>query len=287
MKVIATLNFKGGVGKTTVTWLLARYLAERLTKNVLVVDADPQMSLTTAIQLLDSGNFDVRFSNWREGAKQKGKTLRQAIDVYSKTKTVNVDQEFFYVQRKGLELLPSDDELYWFELDSPKTADLQPFVPELLKARQNMAPASSLDYVLIDCPPAFNSLSYSAVSSADVVLVPVNPDIFASFGVQIMVNGLKSRLPKMPQFVAFMNRAKQRRDPKTGLDKLTRESQDYLNGLGIVATTLVKAGVPIRVLSDMWIPERTGIKRSLAGQRLPPDMETYFASLWDRVKKVI
>lgn len=286
-KVIATLNFKGGVGKTTVTWLLARYLAERKGKNVLVVDADPQMSLTTAVQLLDSGYWDERFRTWREAAKGKGKTLCQALIAYSQNKAVQWDQEFFYVQRKGLELLPSDDDLYWFEIDSAKTADLRPFVPELLKARQAMPIPGSLNYVLVDCPPAFNGLSYSAISAADLVLVPINPDIFASFGVQIMIEGLRKRLPKIPKFVIFMNRAKVRRDPKTGQDNLTKEGQGFLNDVTFITSNFAKMGLPVRVLSDVWIPERAGIKRALAGQRLPPDFETYFASIWDNVEKIV
>ncbi len=69
MKLISTVNFKGGVGKTTVTWLLARYLVERMGKTVLVVDTDPQMSLTTAVELVEEqGVWDVRF----EELKSKG-----------------------------------------------------------------------------------------------------------------------------------------------------------------------------------------------------------------------
>ena len=51
MKAIATINFKGGVGKTTVTWLLAKYLAEEVGKKVLIVDTDAQMSLTLAVRI--------------------------------------------------------------------------------------------------------------------------------------------------------------------------------------------------------------------------------------------
>jgi len=49
--IIATVNFKGGVGKTTLTWLLAKIASQE--DNVLVVDADAQMSLTTAIELAE------------------------------------------------------------------------------------------------------------------------------------------------------------------------------------------------------------------------------------------
>ena len=57
MKGVATVNFKGGVGTTTVTWLLAKYAAEK-GKKVLVVDIDAQMSLTLSVQLQESGAMD-------------------------------------------------------------------------------------------------------------------------------------------------------------------------------------------------------------------------------------
>ncbi len=58
MKVIANINFKGGVGKTTLTWLLAKHAAEKEGYKVLVVDADAQMSLTIALTIDEqSGQF--------------------------------------------------------------------------------------------------------------------------------------------------------------------------------------------------------------------------------------
>jgi chromosome partitioning protein len=288
VKVISTLNFKGGVGKTTVAWLLGRYLAERLGKSVLVIDADPQMSLTTAVQLLDTGYWDERFRAWRDAAKNKGKTLYQALKSYDASGAIDlpVDADCFYQQRKDLQLLPSDDELYWFELEAPKGKGLLGFMPNLLKIRQNIPTLIPLDYCIIDCPPAFNSLSFSAVSCSDLVLVPINPDVFASFGVRIMLSGLKTHLAKLPKFVIFMNRAKIRKDPKTTEYKLTKEGQGFLDDVAFVALDFQKVGVPVRVLQDFWIPERVDIKRALAGRRLPPDMETYFAELWDRVEKL-
>ena len=111
MKLISTLNFKGGVGKTTVTWLLARYLVERTGKNVLVVDSDPQMSLTTAVELLEEqGVWDVRFEDWYKDAKRKGATLYQLLIQYSQPTGISIKESPFYMHRPKLYLLPSDEE---------------------------------------------------------------------------------------------------------------------------------------------------------------------------------
>jgi cellulose biosynthesis protein BcsQ len=82
MKVIANINFKGGVGKTTVTWLVAKYAAQQ-GKKVLVVDADAQMSLTIALSIDEnSGSFLPGFGAWYETHKQKNKTILYALDSY-------------------------------------------------------------------------------------------------------------------------------------------------------------------------------------------------------------
>jgi chromosome partitioning protein len=64
MKGVATVNFKGGVGKTTITWLLAKYGAECKGRRVLVVDTDAHMSLTLAVQFQESGILYSEFENW-------------------------------------------------------------------------------------------------------------------------------------------------------------------------------------------------------------------------------
>jgi chromosome partitioning protein len=56
MKTIATINFKGGVGKTTITWALANVVAQEPSKTSLMFDLDAQMSLTQAIALNEDGN---------------------------------------------------------------------------------------------------------------------------------------------------------------------------------------------------------------------------------------
>lgn len=61
-KTIATINFKGGVGKTTVTWRLADTLATYSNAQVLMFDLDAQMSLTQAVGLNeDSGTLHATF----------------------------------------------------------------------------------------------------------------------------------------------------------------------------------------------------------------------------------
>gem|GEM_PF-444664 len=286
MKLISTLNFKGGVGKTTITWLLARYLVEMKGKTVLVMDTDPQMSLTTAVQLLESGMWEERFSNWHKETKKKKNTLYHLLFQYGQSNDISTMEMPFYIHRPNLYLLPSDEELYWYDLEAPRAQDLRGFMGCLLKSVEEQSDLPNFDYCLADCPPAFNSLSFSVVSHSNLVLIPINPDVFASKGVMIMLMGLKRRMQPLPPFLVFMNRAKSRTDKMTGQPTLTRESSDFLNNDVAPAVDIQReAGISINLLRDIFVPERKGIKDALAARRrIPPDLENYFAELWDEVE---
>ncbi len=287
MKLISTLNFKGGVGKTTVTWLLARYLVERLGKTVLVLDTDPQMSLTTAVELLqEQGVWDVRFEDWYKEAKRKGLTLYHLLLQYTESSGISISESPFYIDKPRLYLLPSDEEVYWYDLEAPKAQNMRGFMSSLREFVEKSSEFPKFDYCLADCPPAFNSLSFSVVSHSDLVLIPINPDVFANKGVRIMLSGLKKRMQPTPPFLVFMNRAKSTMDRITGQPKLTKESSNFLNkDVATAVDSEREAGVSITLLRDVFIPERKGIKDALAARRrIPPDLEQYFAELWDEIK---
>ena len=72
-KTIATINFKGGVGKTTVTWCLGDVISEFSNSKVLLFDLDAQMSLTQAIALNEKGFLEDRFQKWYESSINNGK----------------------------------------------------------------------------------------------------------------------------------------------------------------------------------------------------------------------
>ena len=68
-RTIATINFKGGVGKTTVTWCLGDILSIFDSAKVLLFDLDAQMSLTHAIALDADGGSSGKFNRWYENRK--------------------------------------------------------------------------------------------------------------------------------------------------------------------------------------------------------------------------
>lgn len=151
--IIAVLNQKGGVGKTTSTINLAAYLAKN--HSVLIVDLDPQGNTTSGLgiekQGLNSTLYDVMFSK-----AELNKTILQ-------------------VGNENLFLLPSNAQLANAEVDLVNTVNREQKLRSILA---NL----DYDYILIDCPPALGLLTVNALTAATDVLIPVQAEYYALEG---------------------------------------------------------------------------------------------------------
>lgn len=153
-KVVAVLNQKGGVGKTTTVINVGAYLAKKGLK-VLVVDMDPQGNATSGLgldkQRLNSTMYDVLI----------GATEAASVIVES-----NI---------AGLNVLPANASLAAAEVDLVNEPDRE---HKLKKALANL----THDVILIDCPPALGLLSINALCAADEVIIPVQAEYYAMEG---------------------------------------------------------------------------------------------------------
>lgn len=147
-RIIAIASQKGGVGKTTTAHALGWLLA-RAGRRVLLVDLDPQASLSEAcgIQAAGASWADVLVNNM-----PPGEIIRQlGPDLY---------------------LAPSSIDLAYTELLIGK--DLTR-IPQYL-VRQALADIGGYDYTLIDCPPSLGMLTLNGLSAAGEVLIPARPE---------------------------------------------------------------------------------------------------------------
>lgn len=285
MKSIATINFKGGVGKTTITWLLAKYAAEVRRRRVLVIDTDAQMSLTLAVQLQESGAMLADFEKWEKQHREKKKTLLNALEKYDSMEGGHfdfpVDSHFIYPMSQHLHFVPSTEELYWLEMEVFDKLKVKDFARALLGKIEH-SKSYSYDYVFFDCPPNFTALSFSVLSCASLILIPINPDVFASRGIGLMVEGLRMRIEPWPnpKVGVFMNKA------KFYGGGLTRESAGYWNDATIVCQNKRREGMDITPF-DAPIPDRVSIKRAIPGRYFPEEFAESFASLWNNVEKTL
>jgi chromosome partitioning protein len=119
METIATINFKGGVGKTTATWALGYVAAQQQRIESLVFDLDAQMSLTQAIALNEDGSPFKDFSAWYDRSIQRKKTIFDALDEFTKPAAFNfgINHDFIYRISERYHFVPSVEDLYWTELE--------------------------------------------------------------------------------------------------------------------------------------------------------------------------
>lgn len=283
MKSIATINFKGGVGKTTITWLLAKYAADVQRKKVLVIDTDAQMSLTLAVHLQDDGAMHPAYQKWEHEHKTHKKTLHDALQQYQAARggqfDFPIDSNFIYQMNHCLHFIPSTEELYWLEINAFDTQKVKHFVRALL-GRIVHSSGYAYDYVFFDCPPNFTVLSLSVLSCANLILIPINPDVFAARGIKLMLDGLRSRIEPWPSptIGVFMNKA------TLHGGTLTRETSAYWREAKHVCEIERREGMRV-VPFEAYVPDRVGIKRAVAGTGFPDEFAEHFAALWGDVEK--
>ena len=281
-KTIATINFKGGVGKTTVTWCLGDVLSEFSDAKVLLFDLDAQMSLTQAIGLNEDGHsLEPEFQEWYEASASRQRTIFNALDRFT-NRTQHFDFpvgfDFIYRLTENLHFVPSVEDLYWQELEVFDRDAVKDFIRRLLGKITNSRKLPQYDFVLFDCPPSFTLLSYSVLSCCDLILIPVNPDFFASKGTNLILNSLKMRIEPfpIPRIGVFMNKAKTR-------GTLTKETRFYMDEVRLVCENAAKMQQIKTKFFESWIPERVGVKRAIKSGGVPTELREPFQRLWQEV----
>lgn len=181
-RVIATINLKGGVGKTTTTAALGEFMAAEFGQRVLLVDLDPQTNLTTMM---------IGEERWKE-LNELDRTLatlfRQAIDPHTATfdieKALQHDVSSVRAVR-GMDLLVSSLDLIEIQegLSHQQYADPGSNRPIEILTSAIEPIADRYDYILVDCPPNLGMLTLNGLRLADGYLIPTIPDILSTYGI--------------------------------------------------------------------------------------------------------
>jgi chromosome partitioning protein len=288
MKTMATINFKGGVGKTTATWALGSVASSTPDVCSLLFDLDAQMSLTQAIALNEDGTPFKSFSDWQDRTLKRKKTIFNALDEFTGHGNFNfgINYDFIYKISDRYHFVPSVADLYWTELELFDREKVKHFIQRLLEKIQNSSAVPEYDYIFFDCPPSFSLLSYSVLSCCKLILIPINSDFFAAAGLELLLSSLRMRIEPfpVPKIGVFMNRAK--KPGGSSMKRYSNETQRYLDDARDVLNRVSKErGLTVK-LFDTAIFDRVGMKRAIQ-EGLPADFRAQFQNLWREIQAFI
>jgi chromosome partitioning protein len=195
MRIVSVINYKGGVGKTTLTANLGAELARRGYR-VLLVDLDPQSSLTYSFYSPDQvgkqfpadRNIKTWYDTFVDGIPRRnlGEVITIPPEVNDRIREQGgilslipshlrlIDMDFDLLTNVGLGILPPDVEVYRLR--------------RALSDGLRYGGLATYDFVLIDCPPNFNIVTQGAIVASDHLLVPTRPDYLSTLGVDSLLN---------------------------------------------------------------------------------------------------
>jgi chromosome partitioning protein len=245
VKVLATYNIKGGVGKTATAVNLAHLAAEEGAR-VLVWDLDPQGATT----------FYFRVKPKVKGGARALVTGRRDLDAALKA-----------TDFENLDLVPADFSYRNLDLVLDETKK-----PTRRLARMVRPLRKSYDYVFLDCPAGISLVSESVFEAADALLVPLIPTTLSMRTFDQLDNFLDAQNWKRrpPKVLAFFSMVDGRRKlHKQLVDEVSRDGREVL-------------GAQIRVAS---VIERMGTRRAPVTSFAPRSRSAgAYRQLWEETK---
>ena len=185
-KIICVANQKGGVGKTTTAVNLAAGLAI-LKKSVLLVDCDAQGNASSGLGIAQKG-LDRHLYHAILG-------LAGTAEVIQPTSVAN------------LSIIPSNMDLVGIEVDLAGRKNREGVLKGLL------APLSSFDYIILDCPPSLGLITINALSASNSVIIPMQCEYYALEG--------------LSQLIKIIRLVKHNFNPKLHIEGLLLTMYDY------------------------------------------------------------
>ncbi len=213
MKIISVINYKGGVGKTTVTANIAAELARR-NKKVLLLDMDAQASLTFSFISPDFWNQSLKdthtIKNYFDAISQ-GYAPPQLSNFIVRPQNVNNN-----IQQLGssgiVDLISSHLGLINVDLELATLlggANMNQAKLNYIKVHGKLRDSivehatGNYDVVLIDCPPNFNIVTKNALIASNQILIPAKPDYLSTLGIDYLHRSVTQLIREFNEFAAM------------------------------------------------------------------------------------
>lgn len=178
---VCVINMKGGVGKTTVAVLLARYAAQRLGRKVLAIDLDPQANLSQALM---SDRYDTFLEDRAPSIAEIFKGYLPPVS--GSTGPESLDDVAIETNERNVHLIASRFDFSGHLVEDMRRTD------SLTLARYIFDKFRDRDLIIIDCTPTESVFTRVAYHASRYVLVPVRPEYFATIGFPLLQRSLDS-----------------------------------------------------------------------------------------------
>jgi chromosome partitioning protein len=215
VRIIAFINQKGGVGKTTSTINVGAGLT-RLDRRVLLVDLDPQANLTYSLGL-------------------PAHTLTQTL--YELLHGSGTRDQVTFLAEK-MQLIPANARLAAAEIEFSGHPGREYMLKRVLES------LDGYDYVLLDCPPGLGLLTLNGLTSAQTVYIPLQPEFLALRGLSNLVETVEMVRERLNPVLKIGGILATRYDPRRRLNREVVEKIRAHFGQ-IVFQTLIRENIAL------------------------------------------
>ncbi len=177
--VVSFINFKGGVGKTTLCVEIAASLAQKFNEKVLIVDLDPQTNATLSL---------MTEKEWEDHTAQNG-TLRDFFEACYEGKELGLDSILVKTPVKyrgaltNLDLIPSHIELFGMDLRLATELGHENLKAKLFLKKALESLQDKYTYIFVDCPPNLYLATQNGLFASDHYLIVALAEYLSTLGI--------------------------------------------------------------------------------------------------------